>query len=104
MLAKLFAIVILVWLLVVQSLSLRAAEVKYFPVQSGDHPHDVAPAPDGTDVGAGQVTTWHVADFYPGEPVFVPRQKRRPKMMACCFQWCLTSARTPPSCSCCFAI
>jgi virginiamycin B lyase len=25
-----------------------AAEVEYFPVTAGDHPHDVAPAPDGT--------------------------------------------------------
>jgi virginiamycin B lyase len=34
-----------------------AAEVRYFPVQAGDHPHDVAPAPDGTvwytGLGAG---------------------------------------------------
>ena len=45
--AKRFAIVVLVWVLVMQSLSARAAEVKYFPVQQGDHPHDVAPAPDG---------------------------------------------------------
>ena len=51
---KRIAIVILVWLLVVQSLSARAAEVKYFPVQAGDHPHDVAPAPDGTVWYTGQ--------------------------------------------------
>jgi streptogramin lyase len=46
--AKRFAIVVLVWVLVMPSLSARAAEAKYFPVQEGDHPHDVAPAPDGT--------------------------------------------------------
>ena len=50
---KRIAIVILVWLLV-QSLSARAAEVKYFPVRAGDHPHDVAPAPDGTVWYTGQ--------------------------------------------------
>src|SRR6185295_19049365 len=32
------------------------AEVKYFPVQAGDHPHDVAPAPDGTVWYTGQRT------------------------------------------------
>jgi virginiamycin B lyase len=26
------------------------ARVSYFPVTSGSHPHDVAPAPDGTVV------------------------------------------------------
>ena len=50
---KRIAIVILVWLLM-QSLSARAAEVKYFPVRAGDHPHDVAPAPDGTVWYTGQ--------------------------------------------------
>ena len=54
--ARRIAIVILVWLLVMQSLSAGAAEVKYFPVQAGDHPHDVAPAPDGTVWYTGQLT------------------------------------------------
>ena len=54
--ARRIAIVILVWLLVMQSLSAGAAEVKYFPVQAGDHPHDVAPAPDGTVWYTGQFT------------------------------------------------
>src|SRR3989337_2003397 len=31
-----------------------AAEVQYFPVPDGDHPHDVAPAPDGTVWYTGQ--------------------------------------------------
>lgn len=31
-----------------------AAEVEYFPVTAGDHPHDVAPAPDGTVWYTGQ--------------------------------------------------
>src|SRR5215207_5645322 len=31
-----------------------AAEVKYFDVPKGDHPHDVAPAPDGTVWYTGQ--------------------------------------------------
>ena len=31
-----------------------AAEVKYFNVPQGDHPHDVAPAPDGTVWYTGQ--------------------------------------------------
>ena len=31
-----------------------AAEVQYFPVPEGDHPHDVAPAPDGTVWYTGQ--------------------------------------------------
>ena len=31
-----------------------AAEVKYFDVTAGDHPHDVAPAPDGTVWYTGQ--------------------------------------------------
>jgi virginiamycin B lyase len=34
--------------------SARAAEVQYFPVQAGDHPHDVAPAPDGSVWYTGQ--------------------------------------------------
>ena len=52
--AKPFAIAVLILPLVMQSLSARAAEVKYFPVQAGDHPHDVAPAPDGTVWYTGQ--------------------------------------------------
>ena len=52
--ARRIAIAVLVWLLVMQSLSVRAAEVKYFPVQAGDHPHDVAPAPDGKVWYTGQ--------------------------------------------------
>jgi virginiamycin B lyase len=32
----------------------RTAEVGYFPVPQGDHPHDVAPAPDGTVWYTGQ--------------------------------------------------
>jgi len=32
----------------------EAAEVQYFPVPEGDHPHDVAPAPDGTVWYTGQ--------------------------------------------------
>src|SRR6476619_2352605 len=54
--AKPFAIAVLGWVLVMQSLSARAAEAKYFPVQAGDHPHDVAPAPDGTVWYTGQRT------------------------------------------------
>jgi virginiamycin B lyase len=34
--------------------SARAAEVAYFPVPSGSHPHDVAPAPDGSVWYTGQ--------------------------------------------------
>lgn len=33
-----------------------AAEVQYFTVPQGDHPHDVAPAPDGTVWYTGQHT------------------------------------------------
>lgn len=36
------------------ALPASAAEVQYFPVQAGDHPHDVAPAPDGTVWYTGQ--------------------------------------------------
>jgi virginiamycin B lyase len=39
------------------TVSAQAAEVEYFPVPEGDHPHDVAPTPDGavwyTGQGAG---------------------------------------------------
>ena len=41
--ARRIAIAVLSWLLVMQSLSAHAAEVKYFPVQAGDHPHDWRP-------------------------------------------------------------
>jgi virginiamycin B lyase len=34
---------------------LRAAEVQYYDVGPGDHPHDVAPAPDGT--------VWYTAQY-----------------------------------------
>jgi virginiamycin B lyase len=36
------------------ALPVQAAEVKYFDVPQGDHPHDVAPAPDGTVWYTGQ--------------------------------------------------
>src|SRR6476660_4862882 len=52
--AKPFAIAVLGGLLVIQTHSARAAEAKYFPVQAGDHPHDVAPAPDGKVWYTGQ--------------------------------------------------
>jgi virginiamycin B lyase len=52
--AKPFAIAVLILPLVMQSLSVRAADAKYFLVQAGDHPHDVAPAPDGTVWYTGQ--------------------------------------------------
>jgi len=51
-----FAIVVLILRLAMQSLPAGAAEAKYFPVQAGDHPHDVAPAPDGTVWYTGQRT------------------------------------------------
>lgn len=41
-------------LVFVLALPAGAAEVQYFPVQAGDHPHDVAPAPDGTVWYTGQ--------------------------------------------------
>jgi virginiamycin B lyase len=46
--------VVLAALLSALPLSAGAAEVQYFPVQAGDHPHDVAPAPDGTVWYTGQ--------------------------------------------------
>ena len=54
--AKPFAIAVLVLPLVMQWLPAGAVEAKYFSVQSGDHPHDVAPAPDGTVWYTGQRT------------------------------------------------
>src|SRR5512146_1209347 len=52
--AKPFAVAVLVLQLVMQSLPAGAAEVKYFPLPAGEHPHDVAPAPDGTVWYTGQ--------------------------------------------------
>ena len=52
--AKPFALAILILPLVMQSLSARAADAKYLLVQAGDHPHDVAPAPDCTVWYTGQ--------------------------------------------------
>jgi len=49
-----FAIAVLVLQLVMPSRLAGSAEVKYFPVQAGDQPHDVAPAPDGTVWYTGQ--------------------------------------------------
>jgi virginiamycin B lyase len=46
------SVAVLFTLLVAQGAS--AAEVEYFPVTAGDHPHDVAPAPDGTVWYTGQ--------------------------------------------------
>jgi virginiamycin B lyase len=46
--------VVLFALLFALALPAGAAEVQYFPVQAGDHPHDVAPAPDGTVWYTGQ--------------------------------------------------
>ena len=43
-------------ILVMQSLPASAAEAKYFFLQAGEHPHDVAPAPDGTVWYTGQRT------------------------------------------------
>ena len=51
-----FAMAVLVFGLFMQLLPAGASEVKYFPVQTGDHPHDVAPAPDGTVWYTGQRT------------------------------------------------
>src|SRR5262245_16896692 len=53
---KPFAIAVLALPLLIPSLQAGATEVKYFPVQVGDHPHDVAPAPDGTVWYTGQRT------------------------------------------------
>jgi virginiamycin B lyase len=52
--AKAFAIAVLVVQLTMQSLPSGAAEAKYFSVRPGEHPHDVAPAPDGTVWYTGQ--------------------------------------------------
>jgi virginiamycin B lyase len=46
--------IVLAVLLLVLPLAAGAEEVQYFPVPAGDHPHDVAPAPDGTVWYTGQ--------------------------------------------------
>jgi virginiamycin B lyase len=46
--------IVLAALVFALALPAGAAEVQYFPVQAGDHPHDVAPAPDGTVWYTGQ--------------------------------------------------
>jgi virginiamycin B lyase len=43
-------------LMLLATVSAQAAEVKYFTVPEGDHPHDVAPSPDGTVWYTGQGT------------------------------------------------
>jgi virginiamycin B lyase len=50
----LFAMAILSVPLVLLARPAGAAEAQYFPVPQGDHPHDVAPAPDGTVWYTGQ--------------------------------------------------
>ena len=54
--AKSFAVVVVVVPLIMQCLPARASEAKYFPLPTGEHPHDVAPAPDGTVWYTGQRT------------------------------------------------
>ena len=44
---EVFALAALVLAVVLPASPAAAAEVKYFNVPQGDHPHDVAPAPDG---------------------------------------------------------
>jgi virginiamycin B lyase len=46
--------IVLAALVLALALPANAAEIQYFPVQAGDHPHDVAPAPDGTVWYTGQ--------------------------------------------------
>ena len=46
--------IVLAALVLAQALPASAAEIQYFQVQAGDHPHDVAPAPDGTVWYTGQ--------------------------------------------------
>lgn len=43
----------------------RAAEIREYPVPSGSHPHDVAPAPDGSASPAGS----HIARIDTGTGV-----------------------------------
>jgi virginiamycin B lyase len=47
-------LVLLCWPIVGLAAAAGAAEVRYYPVPQGDHPHDVAPAPDGTVWYTGQ--------------------------------------------------
>jgi len=51
---EVFALAALVLAVVLPASQAAAAEVKYFNVPQGDHPHDVAPAPDGTVWYTGQ--------------------------------------------------
>jgi virginiamycin B lyase len=51
---KQLAFACLVLMLALPALPAVAAEVQYFAVPKGDHPHDVAPAPDGTVWYTGQ--------------------------------------------------
>src|SRR6188508_2478581 len=46
--------IVLAALVLALALPASAAEIQYFQVQAGDHPHDVAPAPDGTVWYTGQ--------------------------------------------------
>jgi virginiamycin B lyase len=52
--SKSLALAALVLALVLPASPAAAAEVSYFDVPQGDHPHDVAPAPDGTVWYTGQ--------------------------------------------------
>ena len=52
--SKSLALAALVLALVLSASPAVAAEVSYFDVPQGDHPHDVAPAPDGTVWYTGQ--------------------------------------------------
>src|SRR4029078_7046754 len=52
--SKSFALAALVLAVSLPASPGAAAEVKYFNVPQGDHPHDVAPAPDGTVWYTGQ--------------------------------------------------
>jgi len=52
--SKSFALAALVLAVVLPASPAAAAEVKYFNLPQGDHPHDVAPAPDGTVWYTGQ--------------------------------------------------
>src|SRR5690349_22047628 len=51
---EVFVLAALVLAVVLPGSPAAAAEVKYFNVPQGDHPHDVAPAPDGTVWYTGQ--------------------------------------------------
>jgi virginiamycin B lyase len=51
---KRFSLALLCLPLVLLAGAAGAVEVKYFEVQAGDHPHDVAPAPDGSVWYTGQ--------------------------------------------------